>query len=265
MDAKIAVSVIVATLNEEKNLARCLSSLENFDEVIVLDSNSTDKTPEIARSFGATYVPFTWNGQYPKKRQWALDNLALKHDRVFFIDADEEATPALCDEIASLDWKTPGYFVRGYYVVNGKTLRYGVYNKKLCLFDRRMISFPVVNDLMISGMGEIEGHYQPVVTAGARVKFPLLKQAVLHHALEDRAKYVFRHSEYTKWRHGMDAFKAHPKDPVLWRQIMKILYRNMPLKGVFFFIYYYFMRLGILEYKNNLAIYREKQKYHIAK
>lgn len=165
MHDKIPVAAIVTTLNEEKNIARCLASLGRFDEVIVLDSQSTDKTLDVARSFGVTCISFAWNGQYPKKRQWALENLPLKHERVFFIDADEEATLKLCDEIAALDWAADGYFVRGRYVVNGKVLRFGLQNKKLCLFDRTKMEFPVVDDLDITGMGEIEGHYQPVQCA----------------------------------------------------------------------------------------------------
>ncbi len=262
MQGKIPVSVIVATLNEEKNLVRCLASLERFDEIIVLDSNSTDRTKEIALSFGVTYTSFSWNGQYPKKRQWALDNLKLKHDRVFFIDADEEATPALCDEISSLDWRAAGYFIKGLYVVNGKILRFGMDNKKLCLFDRRKAGFPVVDDLGLPGMGEIEGHYQPVLKDG-RAGTRILRQPVLHHALENPARYADRHDGYVAWQKGMNQRNAHPQDPVKARQWAKLIFRRLPYKGLFFFLYYYVGRLGFLEYKNNVAIYKEKRKYHV--
>lgn len=265
MQARIPVTAIVATLDEERHMARCLASLERFAEVIVLDSNSTDATVAIARSFGATCVPFTWNGRYPKKRQWALDHLSLQHDRVFFIDADEEATPALCDEIAALDWTADGYFVRGFYVVNGKTLRFGMQNKKLCLFDRTKMEFPVVDDLDIAGMGEIEGHYQPVSKNGARQRFPILKHGVLHHALEDLERYERRHTGYAVWRKEMDQRNAYPKDPVRYRQWLKVLYRRSPVKSLILFFYFYVLRLGLLDVKNNVVLYREKWKYHIHK
>lgn len=262
---KIQLTAIVTTLNEEKNIARCLASLERFDEVIVLDSNSTDKTVDIARSFGVTCIPFTWNGQYPKKRQWALDHLSLKHDRIFFIDADEEATPDLCAEVAALDWSADGYFVRGRYVVDGKVLRFGMQNKKLCLLDRRKMEFPVVDDLDIAGMGEIEGHYQPVSKKGARGFYPALKHVVLHHALEDMGRYKVRHDGYAVWRAEMDQRNAYPQDPVAYRQWLKVLYRRMPAKSFILFAYFYIGRLGVLELKNNIAIYKEKEKYHIHK
>jgi len=262
MSGKIPVSVLITTLNEEKNLPRCLAALTRFDEIVVIDSNSTDATCDIARSSGARVETFTWNNSYPKKRQWALDTLTLKHNRIFFIDADEEATTALCDEIAALDWAAPGYFVKGLYVVDGTVLKYGLHNKKLCLFDLTKIEFPVVDDLDIPGMGEIEGHYQPVLKSSASGKMPTLRNAVLHHALEDKARYRARHEGYTLWREGVEARNAHPQDPVKARQWLKAAYRRLPCKSLFFYAYYYFGRLGILERKNNLAIFTEKAKYH---
>src|ERR1035441_6941100 len=79
--AKLPVSVIVAARNEEKNLPRCLEALRNVGEVYVIDSGSTDATPEIARAFGVKLVQFHYQGGWPKKRQWAIENLPLEFDR----------------------------------------------------------------------------------------------------------------------------------------------------------------------------------------
>lgn len=262
MQGDISVSVLVTTKNEERNLARCLQSLERFKEIIVVDSDSHDGTVKIAESFGVPVVNFTWNGRYPKKRQWCLDTLDLKYDRVFFIDADEEATPALCDEIAALDWRCAGYFVKGLYVRDGELLRFGMHNKKLCLFDRREIEFPVVDDLDIPGMGEIEGHYQPVLKKGLRKKTGSLRNHVLHHALEDMERYRARHDGYALWRGVMSARNSFPKDPVAARQFLKKLFWHMPCKKLFLFVHYYFIHLGFLEGKKNVDVYREKMKYY---
>ena len=75
---KLPVSVIVAARNEEKNLPRCLEALRDVGEVYVIDSESTDATPEIARSFGAKVVQFHYQGGWPKKRQWAIDTSASR-------------------------------------------------------------------------------------------------------------------------------------------------------------------------------------------
>ena len=80
----IPVSVIVGVRNEEKNLPRCLEALRNVGEVYVIDSQSTDSTPEIARSFGAKLVQFRYQGGWPKKRQWAIENLPFEFDWGFF-------------------------------------------------------------------------------------------------------------------------------------------------------------------------------------
>jgi len=84
----IPVSVIVPTRNEARNLPRCLASLSGFGEVYVIDSQSEDATVEIARSHNAKVVQFFYQGGWPKKRQWALDNLPLAYDWVLLVDAD---------------------------------------------------------------------------------------------------------------------------------------------------------------------------------
>lgn len=69
----IPVSVVVMTRNEAANLPHCLSALGRFAERFVVDSGSTDGTPAIAEAAGARVVPFRWDGRYPKKKQWCLD------------------------------------------------------------------------------------------------------------------------------------------------------------------------------------------------
>src|SRR5271168_4553789 len=96
---KLPVSVIVAARNEEKNLPRCLEALRDVGEVYVIDSQSTDATPEIARAFGAKVVQFHYQGGWPKKRQWAIDTLPLEFDWILLADADEALTPELVEEI----------------------------------------------------------------------------------------------------------------------------------------------------------------------
>ena len=92
------VSVVILTLNEEMNIAECLASCAWSDDVHVLDSGSEDRTVEIARSLGAhVHVhPFE---SFGKQRNWAIDNIPLKHDWVFHLDADERFTPVLVQEM----------------------------------------------------------------------------------------------------------------------------------------------------------------------
>ncbi len=262
MSGKIPVSVLVVTKDEEKNLPRCLAALEAFDEVVVVDSSSKDRSREIAQSFGACFVNFEWNGRYPKKRQWCLDHLALKHDHVFFVDADEEVTPSLVDEIAALDWGCSGYFIKGRYIVNRKILRFGLQNDKLCLFDRSKIEFPIVDDLAFDGMGEIEGHYQPVFKNGVSGKIGTLKNSLYHHAMEDSRRWAARHDGYARWEHCMRAKNIYPTEPSFLRKCIKGMFSVLPFRPYIAFIHSYILKLGILDGWEGLMLSRSRFDYY---
>src|SRR5215211_6055713 len=126
--SSIPVSVAVMTKNEAANIRDCLESARDFAEIFVVDSGSEDDTADIAHSLGATVCDFAWNGGYPKKKQWSLENLPWSHDLVFYLDADERMTPALVSEIRSVVAAQPperGWFVALDYVWEGRTLRRG--------------------------------------------------------------------------------------------------------------------------------------------
>ncbi len=93
------VTAIVITHNESANIARCLGSLAFADEVIVVDSMSTDGTDELARRFPVRFERHAWQG-YARQKEYAL-SLAT-HDWVLWVDADEEVPAGLAGEIAQL-------------------------------------------------------------------------------------------------------------------------------------------------------------------
>lgn len=244
----IPVSVIVVTSNEEARIAVCLSALRDFSDVWVVDSVSADRTCEIAQQMGARIVDFAWDGAYPKKRQWCLETLELAHNWVLFVDADEIVTAELVEEIRGLDFAAGGYFVQGRYVWNGTMLRYGLCNNKLVLINRRKIEFPVVDDLDLPGMGEIEGHYQPVLKAGFEGEtIGQLRAFMVHDAGEDLQHWRVRHLRYAAWEAGMNARDAWPCDPVLWRQCAKQIFRAMPFRGFIAFVHCYVWKMGVLD------------------
>ena len=145
---KLPISVIMITKNEAVNIVHSLPPLvANFGEVHVVDSNSSDETVALATERGAKVHNFTWNGQYPKKKQWALDNIPLKHKWVFFVDADEIITDDFITALTAMDMSADGYFIASKMVWNGTTLNHGMINNKLALFKPAMFHFPIVNDL----------------------------------------------------------------------------------------------------------------------
>lgn len=95
------VSILVLTLNEERNIAACLDSIVGFDDVVVLDSMSSDRTREIAVSRGARVVERAFDN-WAAHQNWAMTNIPFRHRWVFYLDADERMTPALREEIAAI-------------------------------------------------------------------------------------------------------------------------------------------------------------------
>ena len=96
----VPVSVVVLTLNEEPNIRRCLASVAWADQVVVVDSGSADGTVPVARSLGAEVVEQPWLG-FSAQREYALRLPLLRHDWVYFVDADEWVSPQLAAEIAA--------------------------------------------------------------------------------------------------------------------------------------------------------------------
>lgn len=254
---KIPVSVVIVTKQEEKAIATCLDALTAFDEVVVVDSASRDKTTEIAKEKGVRVIDFQWNGQYPKKRQWVLDNVPLRHDWVFFVDADEMVTKELTNEIRKIFARgmpeVAGYFITGRYFIRGKNsiagrlLNFGLPNRKLALLNKTRMTFPAVDDLDIPGMGEIEGHYQPVARDENVISIGMLKSHLVHHALDDEHAWAFRHQKYARWEAGMNIKGAWPDDPVPWRQKVKACLRFTKYRPWIVFFVTFFLFLGFLD------------------
>lgn len=92
--AESMISILILTLNEENNLPGCLETVKWSDDIHVLDSNSTDRTVEIAREYGAS-VWFRKFDSFAQHQNWALQNIPFKHPWVFYFDADERVTPRL--------------------------------------------------------------------------------------------------------------------------------------------------------------------------
>jgi glycosyltransferase involved in cell wall biosynthesis len=120
------ISTIVITLNEERNLPRCLASVRPFSrEIVVVDSGSTDGTLAAASAAGARVIPQVWLG-YGKQKQFALEQ--ARSPWVFSIDADEEVSPELARAIAQSDFSADGYMVgrRVWYL--GRWIDHGAWN-----------------------------------------------------------------------------------------------------------------------------------------
>jgi glycosyltransferase involved in cell wall biosynthesis len=120
-----SLSVILLTLNEERNLAACLESVTGFDDVHVLDSGSTDRTLEIARAHRVPVHVNPFRG-FGTQRNWAIDHVPTRSAWQFHLDADERMTPALACELAKIVAANPlhaGYRVPSKLMFAGRWLK----------------------------------------------------------------------------------------------------------------------------------------------
>ena len=246
---RIPVSAIVMTKNEESHIGTCLRSLSGFDEVFVVDSGSTDGTWELAGELGAHVVSFVWNGAYPKKKQWCLENLPFRNDWVIYVDADEEMSPALSDEIASVMAAGPraaGYFAGYDGVFLGKRLRHGHRVYKLILLDRNRAHYPPYDDLDVGNPLEIELHFQPRIQGETR----MLKARMVHHDFDSLFHWIARHNAYSDWEALLRLRGELPRkddtQPGI-RRALKVAFNRLPAKGSWAFLWSYVFRLGFLD------------------
>lgn len=107
------ISAVIIAFNEEENIADAIKSVAWADEVLVVDSESTDKTRNIAESLGAKLFTKKWQG-FSKQKQFAVDNAA--HDWIFSLDADERVSKQLKDEILRLKTQSESVLAAGYKI-----------------------------------------------------------------------------------------------------------------------------------------------------
>jgi len=252
---KLPVSVIVAVRNEEKNLPRCLEALRDAGEVYVIDSQSADATPEIARAFGAKVIQFHYQGGWPKKRQWAIDSLPLEFDWILLVDADEALTPELAEEIRRTiaDETVNGAYISLRMHFLGRVLRYGDANFwKLALFRRGKGRYECRLRDQDESMADMEIH-EHVMVHGPTSH---LKHPLIHHNVESLSRYIQKHDEYSNWEARVllkgDGCQSELSPSLFGTQaqrrrwLKKELYA-LPGSPVLLFLYRYFLRLGFLD------------------
>jgi len=253
--AALPISAVVAVRNEERNLPRCLASLREIGEVYVVDSQSTDATVEIARSFGAKVVQFHYQGGWPKKRQWAMESLPLAHDWILLLDADESLTPQLADEIrgALRDPRYDGYYIALRIFFLGRELRHsGASFYKLSLFRRGKGRYECRLKDQDASMADMEVH-EHVVVQGRTAK---LKHPLLHHNIASLSHYIRKHDAYSNWEAKVwlngqasvaDLVPSLTGTQAQRRRWLRGKFFALPGSPLAFFLYKYIFRLGFLD------------------
>ena len=259
--AKVPVSVLIPARNEEANLPACLESVSRADEVFVVDSQSSDRSVEISESYGATVVQFHFNGRWPKKKNWSLENLPFRNEWVLIVDCDERITPELWNEIETAIQNSDfdGYYLNRRVFFLGQWIRHGgkYPDWNLRLFRHAKGRYENLNTEDIRNTGDNEVH-EHVVLPG---KVGYLEEDMLHIDFRDMYHWLERHNRYSNWEAQVYLNLLNGKDDhgtiganlfgdsVQRKRFLKRIWVRLPFKPLLRFILFYFLRLGFLDGK----------------
>ncbi len=227
------LSIAIVTLNEEANLPRTLASVRWADEIVVVDSGSTDRTCDIVREYGARVINEPWRG-YTAQKNYALE-LCTK-DWILSLDADEEVSPELAEQIRGVlagSAKFDGYSMPRKNLFLGRWIKHGGFypDPKLRLF-RRGQAYSTgrdPHDRFEMQNGEPVGRF---------------KGALIHHTYPTLNLYLEHMNRYSS----------------VWNRVpgavpQKFSVNAIVLRPLFTFIYNYFFRLGFLDGREGLLLH----------
>jgi len=271
---KVDVTVLLSVKNEAANIAKCLRACVPAKEIFVVDSNSQDETCAIASSHGATVIQFNWSGGYPKKRQWALENLDFQTKWVLLLDADEVVPERLWSEIQDAingDSAKVAYFIKKEFHFLGKRFRYGGFSHRaLLLIERESCRFERLNDSSESGL-DMEVHERILSDSG---DLGYLATPLIHEDFKGLKSYIERHNAYSTWeaqvranffaegRYGADTIPSRLLgNPQERKRFLKFLVIRFPLEPLLWFLYHYLFRLGFLHGRAGLIASRMRATY----
>ena len=228
----MSLSVVIITFNEEHNLPRTLASVKWADEIIVVDSQSTDRTVEIANSFGAKVFVEPWKG-FAAQKNSALDKAS--RDWILSLDADEEVSPELKLELENvIGDQTPneGYYIPRRNLFLKRWIRHGGFypDAKLRLFRRGAARF---EERLVHEDAQLTG------------KTAALTNPLLHHAYPSLSAYIEHMNRDSSLGAEMTVAKG--------RRGFSLL--NIVLRPIFTFLYNYIFRLGFLDGREGLLLH----------
>src|SRR5690625_470221 len=240
------ISVLILTYNEEENLPRCLESVAWSDDVLVVDSFSTDRTVGIAEEYGARVVQRAFD-DFAGQRNYGLEEGQLKHDWVLHIDADEVVTPELMEELlASRDGAYDAYRLASKTMFQGKWLKYsGLYPSYQVRYGHR-------DRLRFVQVGHGQREDLPAERVGT------LNEPLLHYSFSKGMEdWIGKHNRYSTDEavriaeaDGTSRFRVSDlfsSDPTTRRRSLKLLSTAMPFRPTLRFLYMYLVRRGFLD------------------
>jgi glycosyltransferase involved in cell wall biosynthesis len=254
-EARAALSVLIPAKNEAANLRECLSGVSFADEIVVADSQSSDGTQEIAAAAGAKVVQFEWNGEFPRKKNWALANVPWRHEWVLIVDADERITPELEAEIRRAIERTgvDGFYLnRRFWFLGGWINHCGYFPSwNLRLFRHRLGRYERAESGGGASSGDNEVHEHVVLEGRAEY----LAAPMEHYAYPDISTFVEKHNRYSTWEARVgETFYGDSSEgtlvarpfgtPLERKRWLKQCFRRAPFRPTLRFLYHYVWRQG---------------------
>ena len=229
---QVQLSAVIITFNEEKNIERCITSVKEVaDEVLVVDSFSTDKTKLICERLGIRFVEHAFEGHIQQKN-WAKDQ--SKFDHVLSLDADESLNDVLVAEILKVktNWTFGAYKMNRLTNYCGKWIRHTSWypDTKIRLFDRRVGKWDGLNP-----------HDEYRVPQNKKVAH--LKGDILHYSFYTKAEHIAQIEKFSTI--GAQALLEKGKKSN-WVLVL--------IKPIARFVKNYVMRLGFLDGAEGFAI-----------
>jgi glycosyltransferase involved in cell wall biosynthesis len=233
---RMTLSVAIVAQDEEANIGRTLASVRWANEIVLVDSGSKDRTCEIARQHGARVIVEPWRG-YVAQKQYAVE-LCTK-DWVLLLDADEEVSPGLAEEIRAAisdPNAVSGYRLPRKNLFLGRWMRHGGFypDPKLRLFRR--------------GQGFVIGHdphdrceLKPDVPQRTRQ----FRNALVHYTYPNLTLYLAHMNRYSSLGAQLAVSQGHTS----------FSFVNIVVRPLATFIYNYFFRLGFLDGREGLLLH----------
>jgi glycosyltransferase involved in cell wall biosynthesis len=236
----MTLSVAIVAMDEEVNIGRTLASVRWADEIVLVDSGSKDRTCEIAREHGARVIVEPWRG-YVAQKQYAID--WCTKEWVLLIDADEEVSPGLAEEIRAAiadPNAVSGYWLPRKNLFLGRWMRHGGFypDPKLRLFRR--------------GQGFVTGHdphdrceLKPELPGDSPQQTRQFKNALIHYTYPNLTLYLGHMNRYSSLGAQLALAKGH----------QRFSFRDIVLRPLVTFVYNYFIRLGFLDGREGLLLH----------
>lgn len=237
-------SVLILTLNEERNLPRCLASVRHCDDLVVLDSGSTDRTAELARQAGARVFTRRFDN-FAGQRNHAQREISFRHPWVFHLDADEQFTPELAAECLPATARTEldGFMVAPKMLWNG---RWVPHCTDYPAYQSRFVRAPQFEFIEV-GHGQREALHMRVARLHANYLHDLSSGG--------EEEWLEKHRRYARAeaRAHLATSAGHPWSELVSvhrlvrRRALKRLSYSLPFRPALRFFYQYLLRRGFLD------------------